>query len=114
MGIVDTFRMFFGKTKWQRIQEEYELTPLKRKTLIVSIYYYDDEPRTSLEDPNDEDLSYMDKPDYLFLNDAIEDTLKYYNPNSGVFDVCIDEGRPALFDVGRYLSRFTFRLLRSR
>lgn len=114
MGITDTFKMFFGKTRWESFQERNGLTPLKRKTLLVSVYYYDQEPRTSLDDPNDEEMSFMDKPDYLFLNDAIENTLKQYNPDSGIFDVCIDEGKPALFGMGRYLSRFSFRLLRSR
>ena len=39
------------------------LTPMKRMTLLVSVYYYDDEPRTSLEDPNDEELSFMEADD---------------------------------------------------
>ena len=88
------------------------LAPMKRMTLLVSVYYYDDEPRTSLEDPNDEELSFMEADDYLFLNDAIEDVMTEYNPNSGVFDVCIDEPKPWLFNYNNWFTRLMFRLIR--
>jgi hypothetical protein len=81
---------------------------LKRKTIIVSVYYYGDkEPVTSLD--TDED---WDKPDALFLNDTIKVALKHYNPDSDVFDVCIDETKPAIFSLGRWWSRYLYRLLR--
>lgn len=87
---------------------------IQRKTLLVSIYYYQDEPITSLEDPNDEQCNFMDLPDYLFLNDAIYDTMKKYNPASDVFDVAIDETKPWIFSVDNRFARYFFRLLRSR
>ena len=55
---------------------------LKRKTVLVSVYYYNEEPKLELED--------MDSPDWLFLNDGIEELLRRNNPNSEIFDVCID------------------------
>ena len=88
------------------------LTPMKRMTLLVSVYYYDDEPRTSLEDPNDEELSFMEADDYLFLNDAIEDVMTEYNPDSGIFDVCIDVPKAWLFNNSNWFTRLMFRLIR--
>jgi hypothetical protein len=79
---------------------------IQRKTLLVSIYYYQDEPITSLED--------WEAPDYLFLNDVIHDTMKIYNPASDVFDVAIDETKPWIFSVDNRFARYFFRLLRSR
>lgn len=78
---------------------------INRKTIIVSVYYYGDkEPVTELEN--------WDAPDALYLNDAIEVALKRYNPDSEVFDVCIDETKPAIFSLGRWWSRYLYRLLR--
>ena len=88
------------------------LVRMKRMTLLVSIYYYDDEPRTSLQDPNDEEASYMEEDDYLFLNDAIEDVMTEYNPNSGIFDVCIDEPKAWLFNNSNWFTRLMFRFIR--
>jgi hypothetical protein len=56
----------------------------------------------------------MDLPDYLFLNDAIYDTMKKYNPASDVFDVAIDETKPWIFSVDNRFARYFFRLLRNR
>lgn len=81
---------------------------MKRKAFIVSVYYYGDkEPVTSLD--TDET---WDRPDALFLNDAIQVALKNYNQESDIFDVCIDETKPALFSIERWWSRYMYRLLR--
>jgi len=81
---------------------------MKRKAIIVSVYYYGDkEPVTSLD--TDEG---WDRPDALFLNDTIKVALKHYNPDSDVFDVCIDETKPALFSMEHRWSRYMYRLLR--
>jgi hypothetical protein len=81
------------------------MSEIKRKTIIVSVYYYGDkEPITERED--------WDAPDALFLNDTIEVALKHYSPDSDVFDVCIDETKPAIFSLGRWWSRYLYRLLR--
>lgn len=77
---------------------------MKRKTMLVSVYYYGDEPKSSLED--------MDDPDCLFLNDAIEDALKEFSPESDVFDVAIDEIKPWLMNPLSKFSSFMYRLLR--
>ncbi len=100
----------FRKSYW----EEHGLVPAKRKTILVSFYYYEDEPKTSLEDPNDEECTFMDRPDYLFLNDAIEDVMKNYNPTSEIFDVCIDETKPWIFNRQSWLNSKLFKLVRSK
>lgn len=77
---------------------------MKRKAILVSVYYYDKEPVTSLED--------WDAPDYLFLNDVISESMKRYNPDSNIFDVCIDETKPWLFAISKWWSRHLYRLIR--
>lgn len=84
---------------------------IKRKTIIVSIYYSGDkEPITWYDD----DHPKSDSPDSLFLTDAIEDTLIEHNPESGIFDVCIDHTKPWLFSKMWWLSRQMFKLVRTR
>lgn len=81
---------------------------IKRKVFIVTAYYDGDkEPVISLDDDEN-----WDRPDSLFLNDAIEVTMKNYNPDSNIFDVCIDDAKPALFSMGRWWSKWMYRLLR--
>lgn len=81
---------------------------MRRKTVLVSIYYDNDkEPVISLD--TDET---WDRPDSLFLNDAIEVAMKHYNPDSGIFDVCIDETKPWLFSKMSWFSRYLFRIVR--
>ncbi len=100
----------FRKSFW----EKHGLVHAKRKTILVSFYYYEDEPKTSLEDPNDEECTFMDRPDYLFLNDAIEDVMKNYNPTSEIFDVAIDETKPWIFNRQGWLNSKLFKLVRSK
>ena len=78
----------------------------KRKTLLVSVYYNQFEPITSLDDE--------DAHDYLFLNDAIQNTMKNYNPHSDIWDVAIDETKPWIFSPENRFARYFFRLLRRR
>ena len=84
---------------------------LKRKTVLVSVYYYNEEPKLELED--------MDSPDWLFLNDGIEELLRRNNPNSEIFDVCIDYTKPWLFEprsrsgVSPWWTKWLFKLLRA-
>jgi hypothetical protein len=56
---------------------------LKRKVVMVSIYYYGDEPITDKDSEVDWDKNKWDIPDDIwFLNDAIRDTLIEHNsPN---------------------------------
>jgi len=79
---------------------------IKRKAIVVSIYYYGVEPKVELED--------WDAPDALFLNDAIEVAVKNYNPDSEVFDVAIDETKPWLFSIDHWWSKYLYRLFRPR
>lgn len=82
---------------------------IKRKTILVSIYYYGDkEPMTWY----DVDHPKWDSPNALFLNDAIEDTLKEHNPESEIFDVCIDHPKYWLFSKRWWLSRQIFKWVR--
>jgi hypothetical protein len=81
-----------------------KLVPLKRKVILCTIYYYDDEPITW--DFKDE------QGDGCFLNDAIEDALQEHNPNTEVFDVCIDHLKQSMFR-GWY-SKYVYRILRGR
>jgi hypothetical protein len=78
---------------------------LKRKTVLISVYYYNEEPKLELED--------MDSPDWLFLNDGIETLLKKHNPNSDIFDVCIDYTKPWLFRHSTWWTKWLFKLLRA-
>ena len=81
------------------------MAPMNRKVLLVTIYHHSNiEPITSLED--------MDSPDYLFLNDAIEDTLIKFNPDSQIFDVCIDDVNPRRYKGWR--SKWFYRWIRGR
>jgi hypothetical protein len=82
-----------------------EMGALKRKTILVSIYYYNEEPKLELED--------MDSPDWLFLNDGIETLLKKHNPDSEVFDVCIDDTKPWLFRHSTWWTEYIFKFLRA-
>jgi len=77
---------------------------LKRKTILVSIYYYNDEPKLELEDDW--------HPDWLFLNDGIESLLKEHNPDTEIFDVCIDQTKPWLFRHSRWWTKYLFKALR--
>jgi hypothetical protein len=78
---------------------------LRRKTVIVSIYYCGDkEPVIALDD--------WDSPDELFLTDAIEEVMIKHNPDSDVFDVCIDETKPWIFNDRGWFSRQMFKLMR--
>ena len=83
-----------------------------RKTILVSIYYEGKEPRLSLEDPRDYEFTYMDDPDWLFLNDAIEMVLEENNPDSKIVDVAIDVTKPWLFNNSNWFSRKLFKLVR--
>lgn len=81
---------------------------IKRKTILVSIYYYGDkEPVVSLDDDEN-----WHRPDSLFLNDAIQVAMKNYNPDSDIFDVCIDHPKHWLFSKIWWLSRQMFKLIR--
>ena len=81
-----------------------EMVPMHRKVILVTVYHYSNiPPITSLED--------MDSDDYLFLNDAIEDTMIKFNPDSQVFDVAIDEVKPSLYK-SRRRARLFFKALR--
>jgi hypothetical protein len=77
---------------------------LKRKTILVSIYYSGEEPKIDRED--------YTANDSLFLNDAIKDVMTNYNPKSEIFDVCIDETKDRLFANHAWWVRYLFRLLR--
>ena len=77
---------------------------IKRKAVVVSIYYYGDEPSIELED--------WDAPDSLFLSDVISVTMERYNPKSEVFDVAIDETKPWLFGIGHWWSKYIYRFIR--
>lgn len=78
---------------------------IKRKTVLVSFYYEGDkEPVIELDD--------WDSPDYLFLTDVIEEAMVKHNPDSGIFDVCIDQTKPFLFSNRTWFARQMFRLVR--
>lgn len=81
---------------------------MKRKTILVSIYYYEDEPITSYDDFD------FDRDDSLFLNDSIAHALKAHNPTSEIFDVAIDETKPFFFSTNNRFAKYLFRLLRKR
>lgn len=80
---------------------------MKRKTILVSIYYYEDEPFTSYDFD-------FDRDDSLFLNDSIAHALKKHNPTSEIFDVAIDETKPFFFSTNNRFSKYLFRLLRKK
>lgn len=87
-----------------RDDEQGNLVPLKRKVILATIYYYDDEPIT---------WNYKDEEgDGCFLNDAMEDALQEYNPNTEIFDVCIDFVKQRFFN-GWY-SKYVYRFLRGK
>lgn len=77
---------------------------LKRKILLVSVYYYGDEPIAQLDDVTDEN--------YLFLNDGIQHLLSHHNSTTNIFDVCIDEVKPRLETIKSKLSLLFFKLVR--
>ena len=81
---------------------------MKRKTILVSIYYYEDEPITSYDDFDFD----IDNP--YFLNDSIASTLKQHNPTSEIFDITIDETKPFFFSNNSRIAKYVFRLLRKR
>lgn len=75
---------------------------MKRKTLLVSIYYYEADPR-------------LNGSDYDFsLSDAIKEEVRSLFPASDVFDVAIDETKPVFFSLNSWLAKYVFRLLRKR
>ena len=81
---------------------------IKRKTLLVSVYYTGQDPITWYDD--------MDKPDWLFLNDAVENALKEHNVNTIIHDAAIEDARPWLFsmDRPRWFTSRLYRLLANR
>ena len=92
------------RIKQFRTDESGNMVTLKRKVILATIYYYDDEPIT---------WNYKDeKGDGCFLNDAMENALQQYNPNTEVFDVSIDSVKQRLFN-GWY-SKYVYRLLRGK
>ena len=84
----------------------------KRKVIMVSIYYYGNEPEISREKEINWDNDEWDIPnDYLFLNDSIEDVLENYNPTSEIFDVAIDDVKPMLHN--KRISKWFYKLIRA-
>lgn len=77
------------------------VSDMKRKVILVSIYYTGEEPCLTTDSDwyNEE----------FFLNDAINDSLNEYNPDTAICDVAIDEVKPSL-----HKNRFFFRLLRKK
>lgn len=72
---------------------------IKRKVLIVSVYYMGDEPIVS---HSDEDFE---------VENAISRKLVHGNPDSSIIDTIVEDGRPWLFSMNRP-TFFTSRLYR--
>lgn len=75
---------------------------MKRKTLLVSIYYYEDEPKIH---------GYEDDYDFS-LSNSIKEEVKSLFPESDVFDVAIDDTKPVFFSIDSRIAKYVFRLLR--
>ena len=86
---------------------------LKRKTILVSVYYYGEhEPKIDKWDDPEVDIDEAPIEDVLFLNDGIEAIMKLHNPQIEIFDIAIDETKPVLFNTSSRLARYMFRVLR--
>jgi hypothetical protein len=72
---------------------------MKRKTVLVSIYYRGEEPE-------------IEGLDTFYLSNAIERAVKLNNKTSDVFDVAIDETKPWLFSNSRWYTKYVFKLAR--
>lgn len=77
---------------------------IKRKVLIVSVYYMGDEPRVSHSDQDYE------------VQDAIHSKLKHGNPDAELMDVIVEEARPWIFSMRRpiFFSAWLYRTLIGR
>jgi len=75
---------------------------MKRKTILVSLYYRGSEP----------DLDSLEN--FFYLDAAIKDTINRNDKKTDVFDVAIDETKPWLFSDSRWYTKYLFRFIRAR
>lgn len=74
---------------------------MRRKTILVSLYYRGSEP----------DLDSLENS--FYLDTAIRNAINRNDKGSDVFDVAIDNTKPWLFSNSRWYTKYLFRLVRS-
>jgi len=75
------------------------MSEMKRKAVLLSVYYTGEEPVFANEDN-------------LFLNNAALRVLKTANINSEIFDVAVDRTPERLFSFSSPFARFVYKAFR--